>query len=80
MSVPDVLGFKLDEALGILAQQGWTSSVVTTYPPRRASLAERETRVVRVRISGEQAVELVVVHEGMGEGCSVREPASRPDL
>lgn len=74
MAVPDVLGFEFEAAVEVLAQQGWTFSVLTTHPPRRACLSAERTRVVRVRQTGERTVELVVAHEGMGEGCPKREP------
>lgn len=81
MPVPDVLGYKLDEALRILADAGWKASVLTTYPPRRENIAEtRPPRVLRVTVVGEHAVQLIVAYEGAGEGCSGCRPGDNPGL
>lgn len=81
MPVPDVLGFRLDEALQILTDEGWETLVVTTYPPRRENIAEaRPPRVLRVTVTGERAVELIVAYEGAGVGCSGCGPGDNPGL
>lgn len=81
MPVPDVLGFRLDRALRILADAGWEASVTTTYPPRRENIsATGPQRVLRVTGAGARAVELIAAYEGAGEGCLGDGPGDNLDL
>ncbi len=59
---PDVVGYTLDEARGILAAAQWTAvEVAETCPPRRGLRPPQ--RVVRERLAPGERVQLIVCGE-----------------
>ncbi|MBE0466336.1 MAG: hypothetical protein IBX71_03825 [Candidatus Desulforudis sp.] len=63
---PDVLGFELDDALARMKREGWQVSVTVTFPP--GLIPPGPQRVLRLIVTGERVAEMVVAHQGWGEG------------
>jgi hypothetical protein len=60
--MPDILGFRVEEALASLKEAGFdVVSQVITKPPRDAVPAMAEWRVIRQRQTGPHQVSLVIV-------------------
>ncbi|CCO09442.1 PASTA domain-containing protein [Desulforamulus hydrothermalis] len=63
--IPDVLGYRLDDALSLLQKQGCRTSVIMTGPPRRNP--DGLKRVVKMQTQGDQVI-LTVACEEKGKG------------
>ena len=62
MQIPDVMGFTLGEARGIMDAAGTTiSSIIVTAPPKDICKDYDDSfRIVRLKAIGEKTVELLV--------------------
>lgn len=64
--LPDVLGYRLSDAVPLLEDSGYQVSVVTVGPPRGNPGGTE--RVVRIEAKGPDEVLLTVVCEEKGKG------------
>jgi len=62
MSIPDVVGLQLGEAMKIIGKAGMSvGRIKATSPPKHKSVTYDDTyRVVRVQVSGSREIELLV--------------------
>ncbi|GAB6157606.1 hypothetical protein JCM39194_08060 [Desulfotomaculum varum] len=63
--IPDVLGYRLDDAVSLLHKQGCQASVIITGPPRRSP--DGLKRVVKMQAQGDRVI-LTVACEEKGKG------------
>ena len=64
--IPDILGYKLDDALSLLESSGYEVSVVITKPTR--GMPEGVQRVVKIEEKSNKIVVITVAREENGKG------------
>lgn len=59
--IPDLIGYKLDEALKILKQKGWSNIMVTVTAPPKEKIKEpsKNARVLKMIERGDKVIEII---------------------
>jgi len=68
MDLPDVIAFYLDDALSIIREKGYKADRIIVTRPLKATEPLGEARVVRLSLTGEAQLEVVVAYQDYGKG------------